>query len=324
MASERERSAGIAGRIVGAVVGPCVTPIVDNVDVNDVAERIDVNDVAERLDVDDLLGRVDVNALLDRIDVQALIERADIDELLDRTDVIDRIVDRVVESAELEELIASSTTGMAARFLDVLRSQVVSLDQLLQGAVDRLLRRTPRQLIVEQTEPETGHRYVQPNRDIQLQDEPAGMISRLLAYLVDVFMIGLIYGLGLALFELAVETVTGAAFDPADNGALVAVSLVVWIFLYYVPGWAISGRTFGMTVLGVKVRPARGGYMDGRRAFIRVPALFLSFLLAGAGLLLGVFQRRNRCLHDFIAGTEVVYSWDARLASRRLQSDRSA
>ena len=53
---------------------------------------------------------------------------------------------------------------------------------------------------------------------------------------------------------------------------------------------------------------------------MRTPALPLSFLFPGlgfAGILLG---DRRRALHDVIAGTAVIYSWDARAARLRFLS----
>ena len=45
--------------------------------------------------------------------------------------------------------------------------------------------------------------------------------------------------------------------------------------------------------------------------------LFMSFLLCGLGFT-GIFlQRSRRALHDLIAGTAVVYAWDARTARLR-------
>ena len=59
---------------------------------------------------------------------------------------------------------------------------------------------------------------------------------------------------------------------------------------------------------------------SGRRAVARTLALPLSFLLLGlgfAGILLG---NRQQALHDVIAGTAVIYSWDARAARLRFLS----
>jgi uncharacterized RDD family membrane protein YckC len=65
-------------------------------------------------------------------------------------------------------------------------------------------------------------------------------------------------------------------------------------------------------------------YLAGpRRATIRTLAFPLSFLLRGLGFT-GIFLQRNRrALHDMIAGTAVVYTWDARAARLRFL-DRDA
>jgi hypothetical protein len=143
---------GIAGRVINAVVGPLVSPVVDNVDVESVIERVDVNDLMDRVDVNALLDRVEVNPLLDRVDVDRLLDRVDVDRLLARADI-----DALVERTELGNIIARSTSGAAGRMLDVARSAVVTFDFAFHGVVDRLLRRqgepvsTPVLLREEQT-----------------------------------------------------------------------------------------------------------------------------------------------------------------------------
>ena len=50
---------------------------------------------------------------------------------------------------------------------------------------------------------------------------------------------------------------------------------------------------------------------------LRTLAFPLSFLLFGLGFTGILFQRDRRALHDMIAGTAVVYSWEARAARLR-------
>lgn len=50
---------------------------------------------------------------------------------------------------------------------------------------------------------------------------------------------------------------------------------------------------------------------------LRTLALPLSFLTLGIGSVPIITGRRRRALHDKIAGTAVVYSWDARAARLR-------
>ena len=55
---------------------------------------------------------------------------------------------------------------------------------------------------------------------------------------------------------------------------------------------------------------------------VRTLAFPLSFLLLGLGLTGILFQRDRRALHDVIAGTAVVYAWDARAARLRFLDRR--
>ena len=65
-----------------------------------------------------------------------------------------------------------------------------------------------------------------------------------------------------------------------------------------------------MALFGVRVVRDDGAGASGREAVVRTLAFPLSFLFLGlgfAGILLG---DRRRALHDVIAGTAVIYSWD--------------
>ncbi|MGI9644088.1 MAG: RDD family protein [Ilumatobacteraceae bacterium] len=162
-------------------------------------------------------------------------------------------------------------------------------------------------------------RYVAPNRDVDLQGHYAGSVSRLLAWVIDAFTVAAIYALLLALSRLAIEVVTGQSFEPSDIYSWLATAMfLLWSLLYFAFPWAMSGKTVGMAVLGVQVRRTDGSLLNGKRAIVRAVTLPLSFLLLGIGLIMGLFQRQNRCLHDFFADTVVLYSWDARRARLRL------
>lgn len=168
-------------------------------------------------------------------------------------------------------------------------------------------------------------RYVAPDRDIRLQGHYAGAVSRLLAWVIDAFTVGAVFAVLVALLQLGVEVVTGETFTPSTLWSVMTVlTFLLWSLLYFAFPWAMSGKTVGMAVLGVEVRRGDGSYVTGGRAVARALALPLSFVLFGIGLIIGLFQRQNRCLHDMIADTVVIYSWDARRARLRLLTrDRS-
>ncbi len=75
-----------------------------------------------------------------------------------------------------------------------------------------------------------------------------------------------------------------------------------------------------MAFFGVRVVSEDGSYTSGRQAVIRTLALPLSFLLLGLGFVGILVGDRRRALHDVIAGTAVIYSWDARAARLRFLS----
>jgi len=57
--------------------------------------------------------------------------------------------------------------------------------------------------------------------------------------------------------------------------------------------------------------PTHGG------GVVRALVFPLSFLLLGLGFLGILVQREHRALHDLIAGSAVIYAWDARAARLR-------
>jgi uncharacterized membrane protein len=71
-------------------------------------------------------------------------------------------------------------------------------------------------------------RYVAPDRDVDLQGHYAGMVSRLLAWVIDAFVVSVVFALLLGLMTLAIEVVTGEQVTVADYGVLTVVSFALW------------------------------------------------------------------------------------------------
>jgi uncharacterized RDD family membrane protein YckC len=163
---------------------------------------------------------------------------------------------------------------------------------------------------------------VAPERDISLQGHYAGAVTRLLAYLVDVVASSASFWLLSGLVALAVRTVTGGEFDPTDHRALTTVAFGMWELVYFAYPLAVSGRTLGAAVVGLEVVQADGSPIRPRQALVRVVAFPLSLLLFGLGFVGILVQREHRALHDLIAGTAVVYGWDARAARLRFLAQR--
>jgi len=162
---------------------------------------------------------------------------------------------------------------------------------------------------------------------VSSQGHYAGSVSRFAAYVIDLGVSAGLFALGLAGTSLAAQVVTGHQVSWSRANIVVAVIFALWEFFYFGYSWAASGRTFGMAVLGVQVVRADGRVLDPWRGALRALVLPLSFLLMGLGLLGILVQREHRALHDLIAGTAVVYAWDARAARLRFlarQADMGA
>jgi uncharacterized RDD family membrane protein YckC len=150
------------------------------------------------------------------------------------------------------------------------------------------------------------------------QGNYAGAISRLAAFAADVGASWGLYTLGVALFSAALKLVTGHSFTLNNHRLAGFITLTVWEFLYFTYQWAVSGKTLGMAILGLQVVTAQGAPINGRQAVFRTVGLGFTLLFTlGIGFLGIIFQRNRRALNDYIAGTAVVYDWDARAARLR-------
>ena len=126
--------------------------------------------------------------------------------------------------------------------------------------------------------------------------------------------------LALAAISFAARVLTGKDITWNKGDMWVIIAYAVWAFIYFAHSWAASGRTVGMALFGVRVVRDDGTDVSGRRAVVRTLALPLSFLFLGLGFVGILLGNRRRALHDVIAGTAVIYSWDARAARLRFLS----
>jgi uncharacterized RDD family membrane protein YckC len=155
---------------------------------------------------------------------------------------------------------------------------------------------------------------------VSLQGRYAGFASRFVAFVVDEGTAIGLFALFLAAISFAASVLTGKPIHWNRSDLLVTLAFVGWEFLYFAYSWAASGKTFGMAVFGVRVVRPDGTDASWRQAVVRTLALPLSFLFFGLGFLGILVGDKRRALHDVIAGTAVVYSWDARAARLRFLS----
>lgn len=142
----------------------------------------------------------------------------------------------------------------------------------------------------------------------------AGAISRAAAAAIDGLLIAGLYTLGVAGLGFLLVTFTSMSLTDDRSSLLGFAAFVIWAFSYVFISLAITGRTIGKGLAGLRVVRADGTAPGVRAMFVRTLTFPLSVIFFGIGLLLIVFQREHRAFHDLIARTCVVYDWGDRSA----------
>ena len=163
--------------------------------------------------------------------------------------------------------------------------------------------------------------------DTTLIGHYAGLTSRLLAFILDTIIVASII-LSTSWFvatswrmlqlEPAVRQVEQRS---AVLETLVAFftsplfySLVTLLFVasYYIFFWTIAGQTPGKGIMGLRVLPRRGGKLKLSRSILRYFGYYISIIPLGLGIFWILIDDRRLAWHDRLAGTCVVYAWEAK------------
>jgi uncharacterized RDD family membrane protein YckC len=153
-----------------------------------------------------------------------------------------------------------------------------------------------------------------------LQGHYAGFASRFSAFAVDLVFLTAIFIIVLAAISFTASVLAGKSIHFNRSDTWVVVAYAVWAFIYFAHFWGLNGKTTGGALFGVQVVTTDGGDVSLRRAIGRALVFPLSFLILGLGFLGILWGDRRRALHDVIAGTVVIYSWDAQAARLRFLS----
>jgi uncharacterized RDD family membrane protein YckC len=158
------------------------------------------------------------------------------------------------------------------------------------------------------------------------QGQYAGFTSRMVAYAIDSVVaiagISIMWWLINATVEmLRVREVIdilgwnaslGFLTDPRGEIAWRGVALVVGVGFYHIFFLTLANRTIGKAVMGLQVVPLRGGRIGIVRATLRYLGYIVSIIPIFLGFIWILFSRKRQGWHDKIAGTCVVYTWEAK------------
>ncbi len=138
------------------------------------------------------------------------------------------------------------------------------------------------------------------------EHRPAGIVTRVAAMGVDMAVV-------IVLGSLVYLTVAGArlvwsptTFSWPDIPFWLTVVVEFTIAVLYLTGsWAMTGRSYGSSLLGLRVLSRRGRIPGWALAFVR--AAFCAFF--PVGLLWVIVSPERRSVQDVILRTVVVYDW---------------
>jgi uncharacterized RDD family membrane protein YckC len=154
----------------------------------------------------------------------------------------------------------------------------------------------------------TTDRSVQtkPNREVVVEFSAAALRApfalRCAALFIDYILIVAVPVLGLVIDRL----IGGGPGKFSNNTAWFIAFLLGVSDLLIFP--ALSGQTLGMMMCRLRIVRTDGGDPSVARVIIRNTLGFLLTLLTlGFGFLLAVFTSNGRALHDYLAGTIVIF-----------------
>ena len=139
------------------------------------------------------------------------------------------------------------------------------------------------------------------------QHRPAGIVTRVAAMGVDIAMVvvlGSIIYAAVAGARLLIWTPTSFTWPTPSFGVITVTELGLAV-LYLTASWAMTGRSYGSSLLGLRLLTFRRRIPGWPLAFVR--AVFCVFF--PIGLFWVVLSPARRSLQDVVLRTVVVYDW---------------
>ncbi len=306
------RLAGVAGidRTLEVAVEEAIVQAIESAAVERALARI----------VEDGRLQAAIEQAIDGAQIEDAVRRAIESEVADRiwedilaSDKAQMLVERIAEAPEVRAAIAQQGFGLITDIGRQVSRITEAVDDVAERVAHALLRRR-------------GH---------ESETDQVGLLTRLTAFAIDG---GLLAGF-LSITSGLLASIIPAAFGDGAGG-LSTVALIALIGAgltfagsVFVTFWTLIGQTPGMRFLGIRLRvlPAaarRGGPVDRmfpppqveepadleasyeigfRRSLTRLLAIPFAVLPLGLGILAILISPRRRGLHDYLAGTEVIY-----------------
>lgn len=148
-----------------------------------------------------------------------------------------------------------------------------------------------------------------------LRGQYAGFISRLVAFGVDIAIITISLLALTGLLSAAASLFNLDQFGHMETVLKIAISglaALLYTAAYFIFFWTLAGQTPGKMLMGLRITTSQGQPLSIGRSLRRFIGYIVSIMALWLGFLWILVDNRRQGWHDKIAGTLVVYSWDAR------------
>jgi len=145
------------------------------------------------------------------------------------------------------------------------------------------------------------------------KNQPAGFISRLEAFIIDLIILMIGGLIATWMFELisrffALNRIWGNLRSTQYSPFIFSLVTLVY-FIYF---WALLGYTPGKFLLGLKIVRRDGSKLTVGRSFLRFIGFWVSAIPLFFGFIWIIFDRRRQGWHDKLADTQVIYTQNKR------------
>lgn len=168
---------------------------------------------------------------------------------------------------------------------------------------------------------------------VNFRGQYAGFVTRLFAFAIDNVIISLMIFLAGWIIRTTAEMVK---FDTLLNlpntlmdilqsitafftsPPVIAAATGLFFITYHLFFLILVGATPGKALLGVRVIGLQGKPLGFSKALVRILGYIPSTIVLFIGFIWIIIDNRRQAWHDKLAGTCVIYSWDARPDERFL------
>jgi uncharacterized RDD family membrane protein YckC len=140
----------------------------------------------------------------------------------------------------------------------------------------------------------------------------AGLQLRIVAFILDIMVLisfGMLFAAAIVVFlvvEMRLHDDNPPNRDFVISGVIAALYLLAFVPLYHIVLWNRWGQTIGMMALHIKVLSRAGGRLSLGRSALRLLGFAASVAPLFLGIVIALFDRERRTLHDRLADTVVV------------------